>query len=488
MGVNAGQGQQIVMKKYDLIIIGGGVGGLVTASGAAQLGARVALVEKTASLGGDCLHWGCVPTKRLVHSAKVAMIARRAGEFGVKCGPVTVDFAEVMASMKAVQSKISCNDDPERFRKMGVDVIFGSGAFEDDHVFNVEGQRLLGRKFLIASGSSPAILPIPGLKEVGALTNITALGLTSLPSSIIILGGGPIGIEFAQIFSRLGAEVTILEKKGQILPREDKELSAALHALLVEEGIKIETCKEFKEIGRSERGKRVLAARSDGDKVYEAEEIMSAIGRSPNVEGLDLSNAGIEYDKRRGIKSDLSMKTTQGHIYAAGDVTGPFKFTHMAEYQAGLVVSNALFPVIKRRADYRVTPWVTFADPELARVGLTEAEARAKFDKVSVFRVPFAEVDRALLEGEGKGLIKIVVSKKKQILGAHILGPGAGELIHEYVLAMKAKLPITAISGTIHVYPTVAQGLKRACDAYYTEKLFSGWFPTVSRWLIRRGK
>jgi len=475
------------MKKYDLVIIGGGVGGLVSASGAAQLGARVALVEKEGSLGGDCLHWGCVPTKRLVHSAKVAMMARRAAEFGVKCGPVTVDFPAVMASMKQVQAKIACNDDPDRFRKMGVDVIFGSGSFEDEYTFNVEGQRLVGKKFLIATGSSPAVLPIPGLKEVGALTNITALGLTRLPASIIILGAGPIGIEFAQVFSRLGAKVTILEKKGQILPREDRELSLALHELLEEEGIKIHTCKGFKEIRQEKNAKTVIATHDDGEKTWRAEEIMSAIGRSPNVEGLGLDAIGVEYDARKGIKSGPSLKTTQSHIYAAGDVTGPYKFTHMAEYQAGLVVSNALFPLVKRKVDYRVVPWVTFADPELARVGLTEAEARAKFDKVSVYRVPFADVDRAFIEGEGKGLIKIVVDKKKQILGAHILGPGAGELIHEYVLAMKAKLPITTISGTIHVYPTISQGLKRACDAYYTEKLFSGWFPKFSRWLIRRG-
>ncbi len=475
------------MGKYDLVIIGGGVGGLVSASGAAQLGARVAMVEKADSLGGDCLHYGCVPTKRLVHSAKVASMARRAGEFGVRTGNITVDFPAVMDAMRAVQDRIACNDDPERFRKMGVEVIFGSGAFEDDHVFNVEGRRLYGKKFIIATGSSPAVLPIPGLKETGVLTNITALALETLPESIIILGAGPIGVEFAEVFSRLGSRVTILEKKGQILPREDRELSEALHAILAEEGIRIVTCRGFKEIKSNGKMKRVVATIGDGEKTFEADEIMSAIGRSPNVEGLGLEAAGVEYEKRKGIKTDHSMKTTQGHIYACGDVTGPYKFTHMAEYQAGLVVSNALFPLVRRKADYRVVPWVTFSDPELARVGLTEDEAREKHEKVSVFRQPFAEVDRAFIEGEGKGLIKIVVDKKKQILGAHILGPGAGELIHEYILAMKAKVPITTISGTIHVYPTVAQGLKRACDQYYTEKLFSGWFPKFSRWLIRRG-
>ncbi len=475
------------MERYDLVIIGGGVGGLVSASGAVQLGARVALVEKAGSLGGDCLHYGCVPTKRLVHSAKVASMARRAGEFGVRTGNITVDFPAVMDAMRGVQERIASNDDPGRFRKMGVEVIFGSGAFEDDHVFNVEGRRLYGRKFIIATGSSPAVLPIPGLNETGVLTNITALALETLPESIIILGAGPIGVEFAEVFSRLGSRVTILEKKGQILPREDRELSESLHAILAEEGIRIVTCRGFKEIKSNGKMKRVVATIGDREKTFEAEEIMSAIGRSPNVGGLGLEAAGVEYEKRKGIKTDQTMKTTQGHIYACGDVTGPYKFTHMAEYQAGLVVSNALFPLVKRKADYRVVPWVTFSDPELARVGLTEDEAREKHEKISVFRQPFAAVDRAVIEGEGKGLIKIVVDKKKQILGAHVLGPGAGELIHEYILAMKAKVPITTISGTIHVYPTVAQGLKRACDQYYREKLFSGWFPKFSRWLIRRG-
>ncbi len=475
------------MEKYDLVIIGGGVGGLVSASGAAQLGARVAIVEKAGSLGGDCLHYGCVPTKRLVHSAKVAAMARRAGEFGVRCGDVRVDFPAVMESMRGVQARIAENDDPERFRKMGVEVIFGSGAFEDDHVFNVEGRRLYGKKFIIATGSSPAKLPIPGLEETGVLTNVTALAIEKLPKSIIILGAGPIGVEFAEVFSRFGARVTILEKKGRVLPREDRELSDMLRAVLEEEGIRIVTCRGFREIGRSAGMKKVVAEVDGTEKTFEAEEIMSAIGRSPNTGGLGLEAAGVEYDVRKGIKTDAAMKTARPHIYACGDVTGPYKFTHMAEYQAGLVVSNALFPLVRRKADYRVVPWVTFSDPEFGRVGLTEDEARQRHGKVSVYRQPFSAVDRAIIEGEDKGLIKIVADKKKQILGAHILGPGAGELIHEYILAMKAKIPITTISGTIHVYPTVSQGLKRACDQYYTEKLFTGWFPKFSRWLIRRG-
>ena len=477
------------MKKYDLVIIGGGVGGLVAASGASQLGARVAMVEKEKSLGGDCLHWGCVPTKRLVHSAKVATLARRGMEFGLEGGDaIRVNFPKVMEGVRRTQSIIAKHDDPERFRKMGVDVIFGTGRFLDSHTFEVNGEKLSGKKFLITTGSSPVILPIPGLKEAGTLTNITALQLETLPESITALGAGPIGMEFAQIFSRLGSKVTIIEKYDQILPKEEKELSDELEKILTDEGIVIHTCTEVTDV-RREGTKKVLAASCPtGDKVVTSDEILIAIGRSPNVEGLNLEGAGVKYDKRKGIAVDLTMRTSVKHIYACGDVSGPYPFTHMAEYQAGLVLANALFPLVSRKADYRVVPWVTYVDPDLARVGLTETEAYEKYGKsnVKVYRFKFSEVDRAVIEGEGHGMIKLVCDKKLRLLGAHMLGPHAGELIHEYVLAMKLKAPITAISQTIHVYPTVAQAVKRACDQYYREKLFSGWLPKFTRWIIRR--
>ncbi|MBI2166947.1 MAG: dihydrolipoyl dehydrogenase [Candidatus Omnitrophica bacterium] len=477
------------MEKFDLVIVGGGVAGLVTASGSAQFGAKVALVEKE-SLGGDCLHWGCVPTKTLVHSAKVASLVRRSEEFGIETSGAQVNFEKVTSRMRSVQERIGRNDDPERFRKMGVEVIFGEGHFLDPRTFEVNGRQLRAKKFLIATGSRPVVIPIPGLKESGVLTNITALKLDYLPRSMAILGAGPIGLEFAQVFARLGTKVTVIEKMGQILPREDKEAADVLEVILKEEGIEIVTCMEVKEVKREAGGKRLLAAQCEihGNLNLEVDEVMIAIGRAPNVEGLNLNIAGVEFDKK-GIKVDSTLRTTQKHIFAAGDVTGLYAFTHVAEYQAGIVVSNALFPLMNRKADYRVVPWVTYTDPELGRVGLTEEEAKKQFGEknIQVFRFKFDEVDRAVIEGEGHGLIKLVTDKKNQILGAHLLGPNAGELLHEFVLAMKARLPITQISQTIHVYPTLSQAVKRASDQYYRQKLFTGWFPKIARRLIRLG-
>lgn len=479
------------MKEFDLIIIGGGVAGLVSASGAAQLGARVALIDK-ASLGGDCLRTGCVPTKRLVRSAKVASLLRRAGEFGIKTGGVEVDFPAVMDAMRRTQARIAENDDPERFRRMGVEVMFGAGKFLDPHTFEVNGERLKGRRFIIATGSSPVMPSVPGLKEAGALTNETALGLKSLPASIIILGGGPIGVEFGQIFARLGSKVTIIERQGQVLSREERELSSLLRDYLAEDGIEVAFNTEVKEV-KAEGGVKAVYTRSlspslSGERVFRAEEVMAAIGRSPNVEGLALDAAGVESDARKGIKTDDTLKTSEAHIYAAGDCIGSFAFTHVAEYHAGIALGNALFPFFKRKLELNAVPWTTFIDPELARVGLTEDEARDKHGKVKVYRFPFTSVDRAVIEGEPRGLVKVITDKKARILGAHILGPGAGELLPEFTLAMRKGIPISDISRTIHVYPTRSMGLKRVADEYYKERLFAGWFPKASKALIRRGR
>ncbi|MEE9542945.1 MAG: mercuric reductase [Thermodesulfobacteriota bacterium] len=475
------------MEEFDLIIIGGGVGGLVTASGAAQLGAKVALIEKE-SLGGDCLRYGCVPTKRLVHSAKVAHLMGRAEEFGLVGTPLKVDFKLVMEGVRKTQAAIAVHDDPIRFTEMGITVVFGKGRFKDANTFVVGKREYTGRRFLIATGSSPVIPDIPGIDTANVLTNLTILDLKELPGSLMIMGGGPIAIEYAQVFARLGSRVTVIEKKGQILPKEEPELSRMLHDIFIEEGIEILTCKDFKEIV-IEDGKKRLSLRCD-DAVQEvvADEIMVAVGRRPNVNGLNLEAAGVEFDTRGGIKVDDTLATNVKHIYACGDVSGPYAFTHLAEYQAGIVISNALFPLVRRHADYSVVPWVTYTDPELAHVGITEAEAIKKLgkDKVHSYSFMFDEVDRAIIQGEGTGLIKLVVDNKKHLLGAHILGPSAGELIHELTLAMKAKIPITEISKTIHAYPTISQAIKRACDEYYREKIFTGWFPKVARRLTHR--
>lgn len=477
------------MKRFDLVVIGGGVAGLVAASGAAQLGARVALVDKR-SLGGDCLNFGCVPTKRLVSSARAASIVKNAHRFGITAGPVKVDFPRVMEAMRAVQKRVGERDAPERFRSMGVEVIFGAGRFTGPDIFEVNGERLYGRRFIIATGSSPVMLPIKGLKEAGALTNETALGLKELPSSIAILGAGPIGMEFAQVFSRLGSKVTVIEKQDRILPREDKELADTLQRILEAEGVQIDVCTDIKEVGLKDGKKEISAACYTGDKTYSTDEVMIAIGRKPNCEGLGLEEAGVEFDARKGIKVDTALRTTQRHIYGCGDVVGPYAFTHMAEYHAGIALGNALFPFFKRKTDYRVVPWATFTDPELARAGVSEAEAAERYGakNIRVYRHYFRDNDRAVIEGEDKGLIKLVCDRKGRLLGAHILGPRAGELIHEYTLAMQTSTPVAKISRTIHVYPTVSQAVKRAADEYYREKLFTGWFPKLAGWLIRRGR
>lgn len=471
------------MKRYDIIIIGGGVGGLVAASGAAQLGAKVALIEKK-ELGGDCLHYGCVPTKRLVQSAKVAHLVKHAGDFGLEGEPLKVNFSKVMQGMRKIQTEIGKHDAPERFRNLGVNVLFGQGRFVDSRTFEINSEKLYGKNLLIATGSRPIMPPIPGLKEAGAVNNETALNLEGLPMSISILGAGPIGIEFAQIFKRLGAKVTVMEKMGQILPGEDKEISDLLRSILEEEGIEFYTSVDVKKIQKEGDKKTILISSASWDKTFAVDEIMVSTGRAPNVEDLNIESAGVYYEKK-GIPVDAMMRTNVRHIFACGDVTGTFAFTHVAEYQAGIAISNALFPFVRRKADYRIVPWVTYTDPELGRCGLTEDEAKARYGGINVFRFYFKDVDRAVIEGERKGMIKLVCNRKNRILGAYILGPNAGELLHEYVLAMKANIPITKISQTIHAYPTLSQSVKRTCDVYYKEKLFRGRLPKITKWLIK---
>lgn len=476
------------MKRYDLVIIGGGVAGLIAASGGARFGASVALIEKK-SLGGDCLNFGCVPTKRLIYSARVAHLARRASEFGIGTGEVVVDFKAVMEGVASVQARIGMKDSVERFQSMGVTVVAGEGRFLDNHTFEVGGSRVEGKRFIIATGSHPVLPEIKGLNEAGAITNEGALALNALPASIVILGGGPIGIEFGQAFARLGSKVTVIERHDRILAREDPELTNILVDRLREEGVAIELSAEVRSVTRSGRTSTVVVDSAGVEKRFTADVVMAASGRAPNVEGLGLSEAGVEYDPVRGITVNEKLQTSRDNIYAAGDCIGKYAFTHVAEHQASVAVGNALFPFIKRKVDYSVVPWATFTDPELARAGLLEEEASAIYgpDNVVVYRHEFKDVDRAVMEGEGSGLIKLVCSRSGHILGAHILGPAAGELVHEYVLAMKKGVKVSDISRTIHVYPTLSMGIKRAADEYYIKRLFSGAAATLARRAVKLG-
>ncbi|MFQ5687313.1 MAG: dihydrolipoyl dehydrogenase family protein [Candidatus Scalindua sp.] len=471
------------MKDYDLTVIGGGAGGLSVASGAVQLGARVALIEKN-KLGGDCLYYGCVPTKALIQSAKVASLIKRSKEYGLNDADVSFDFGNVMKHMREVISKIGVHDDPKRFENMGIKIFFGDGRFIDRHTFKIGDYTITSKKFVIATGSRAVAIPIKGLEDIKYLTSESALELDYLPKSIIILGAGPIGLEFAQVFARFGVKVIVIEKMGQVLPREDKEVSDIIESILKEEGIEIHTCIDVIYVKQEDNQKVVVAECSGQEKTFQADEFMLAIGRAPNLEGLELDAAGVRVE-HRSVVVNSSMRTTARNIWACGDATGPYLFTHTAEYQAGIVVANALIPLMKKKVNYRAVPWVTYTDPELGRVGLTEDEAKQKYKNVKVYRFDVKDLDRAVIEGEDKGIIKIVCTKKGKILGAHVLAPQGGELLHEFVMAMQNDLGVGSITGTIHVYPTLSQAVRRTTNLYYAEKIFSGWVPNVTKKLIR---
>ena len=472
------------MDTFDLAVIGGGTAGLVTSAGAASLGAKVALIERD-RLGGECLYTGCVPSKALIRSAKVLHLMRRAADFGLDPPEVSFDFAKVIDRMRQVQAQVGKHDSPERFRELGVNLFSDAAALLSPTELQVGAQRIQAKKVVIATGSRSAIPPIEGLEATGFLDHVSAFRLSNLPRSIIILGGGPIGIEFAQALARFGVRVTVLEVVGQILPREDQEIAQALEAILLAEGIDIHTCTKAFRIEKDGAEKIVHGECTGVAMTFRAEEIFLATGRRPNVEGLNLEGAGVSYNGK-GIIVDDTLRTTARNIWACGDVTGKLLFTHVAEYQARLVVRNALFP-FKSKADYRVVPWCIFTDPEVARVGLTEAEARERFGDVKVYRYNFEDLDRALCDGEAVGLTKLVCTRKGRILGAHILGPQAGDLIQEVALAMRKGLPVGALSQTIHVYPTLSEVVRRTADQYYREKLLSGPFKGLLRLLMRIG-
>ncbi len=451
----------------DLVILGGGVGGLIIASVAGQLGLKVTLIEKTERLGGDCLHYGCVPSKTLIQSAKVASLMRRGEEFGLPRVAPEVELGRVMKHVADVIAVIQKNDDPERFRGYGCEVIFGGARFLDAHRVEVNGKTITGRRFVIATGSSPAVPPVDGIGRVEYLTNETVFSHDHLPGRLLVLGGGPIGVELAQAFLRLGSQVVLVQRNRNLLPKEDADIAIALREQLVREGMEIHTEVNAERIQRK-NGSLELAC--SGGLNLEGDTLLIASGRKPNIEALDLNAAGVAHDKR-GITVDPRLRTSQKHIFGCGDVCGPFPFTHMAEYQAGIVISNAVFRWPKKM-DYSVVPWVTYTDPEVARVGLNETQANEQGVDYKLLRFNFKDVDRALAEVEPHGYIKMLI-RKNRILGATILGPQAGELVHEIVLAMQAKVKLGTISAAIHVYPTLAQITRRAVNTYYGEKLFS---------------
>jgi len=471
-----------VTRSYapDLCVIGAGSGGLAVAAGAAQMGAEVVLVER-GMMGGDCLNFGCVPSKSLLAGARIADLWRRGAELGIAYARPSIDFAAVGDSVQRVIAEIAPNDSVERFEGLGVRVLRAEARFTSPHTVCAGDTEIRPRRFVIATGSQPAIPPIRGLDGIPYLTNESVFANRQLPEHLIIVGGGPIGIEMAQAHCRLGARVTVLDV-GPLLPRDDPELSAILARRLSSEGI---VCRPLVEIADIERMGKAVAVRLASGELINGSHLLIAAGRRPTVEALDLAAAGI-VSTAKGITVDARLRTTNRRVFAIGDVVGGPQFTHVALYHAGIVIRNALFR-IPAKVDYRALPWVTYTDPELAQVGLTEAASRAVGEARRVLRWRFVENDRAQTERETEGMVKIVTRGNGRILGASILGAGAGDLILPWALAISQKLKIGALANLIVPYPTRSEASKRAAGSYYTPTLFSPRTRRLVRLLGRFG-
>ena len=454
-------------KKQDLVVIGGGPGGLVVASVAAQLGLRVTLIEKTERLGGDCLHAGCVPSKTFIHMARTAHIARRGAAAGLLSSMPDIDFGKAIDEVERVIDRIQQHDDPERFRGYGCEVRFGPARFISPREVTVGEETITGKRFVIATGSIPAIPPIPLLEQTGFDTNESIFKRRSLPDHLAVIGGGPVGVELAQAFSRFGSQVTIIEAADRLLINEDSQTSTLLRDALEDEGIAVLTAAQVAGVRREGDARQIVLA--DG-RTIECDRILIATGRRPVVHGLGLEEAGVEFDKR-GIQVDRRLRTSQNHIYAVGDVCGPYQFTHLAEYQAGIALANCVFRTPKK-TDYRVVPRVVFTDPEVASVGLTETAAKAQGLKYHTAEFQMAEVDRAITDGHEQGRARLLI-RKGRIAGASLVGAHAGELIHELALAMQVNAKVKDIAALVHAYPTYAQIHRRTINKSYAHLLQS---------------
>ena len=452
--------------KADICIIGAGSGGLSVAAGAAQLGAKTILIERGA-MGGDCLNTGCVPSKALLSAAKHFKAMNDGGKFGLSARETAVDFGKVHDHVHGVIAGIAPLDSVERFEGLGVTVIKAEAKFVGPGAVEAGGTRIEARRFVVATGSRAAVPPIPGLAETPYLTNETIFDLTALPDHLIIIGGGPIGMEMAQAFRRLGSQVTLLEGAG-VLAKDDPELVSVVVDQVKADGVDIREGVSITSIEQTDDGIRVAF----GKEAIEGSHLLVAAGRRPNIEDLGLEAAGVTFE-RTGIMVDERLRTSNRKIFAIGDVAGGLQFTHVAGYHAGMVIRNALFR-IPAKVDLSAVPWVTYTDPELAHVGLSEAAARQRFGaRVKVLTWPLAENDRARAERDTRGFIKVVVGRKGKILGASIVGAGAGDLLQPWVLALSQGMKIGAFTSMIAPYPTRGEISKRAAGDYYTPTLFS---------------
>ncbi|WP_201716603.1 dihydrolipoyl dehydrogenase family protein [Rossellomorea arthrocnemi] len=467
------------MDQYDLIVIGGGAGGLTVASGAASLGAKVALIEKSGLLGGDCLHFGCVPSKAFIQSAREVATIRAGETFGFETRG-SVDMKKVRERVKGAIAHIQQHDDPDRFLQLGVDIYFGGAEFLDPHTILVEKEdRISGKRIVVATGSSPLVPDIDGLAEVEYHTNETIFEVDVLPHRVVFIGGGPIGLELAQAFSQLGSESVVLEKHDEILVKEDKEIREAATELL-EKDIQFEYGADIKRVSERE-GQKVVHYVIDGvEQSVEGDLLFLATGRKPGTEFLNLSAAGVEVDERGFIKVNDELRTNHSHIFAIGDVNGRYPFTHGAGMEGKLVVQNAVFG-LKRNVSYNKLPWTTYTTPEIFHIGLTEEQAAEEGIEYHVYKKTLDEIDRFVADHRTEGLVKIITDSKGKILGAHAVGSGAGDWMQPVVFAMEKGSKIGALSNMVYPYPNHAAAVQQTADLYWREKLFDGVLPVISK-------
>lgn len=468
--------------RYNLVVIGAGTAGLVAAAGAAGLGAKVALIERHL-MGGDCLNAGCVPSKGLIAAARRAAQVRDAGDFGVHVEGSRVDFAAVMERMRSLRADIGPHDGAERFRDLGIDVFRGQGVFTGSHRVEVAGATLDFRKAVIATGARAAAPPIPGLADTPHLTNETLFTLTELPRRLLVLGAGPIGCEMAQSFARFGAEVHVVEMGAHVLMREDADAAAVVQAALLRDGVRLHLSATTTQVAR-EGDETVLTLEEDGRTVeLRGDALLVSVGRAPNVDGLGLDAAGVEHDARQGVRVDDTLRTSNRDVFAAGDVASRYKFTHTADFLARIVIRNALFGG-RAKASALTVPWATYTDPEVAHVGLYPADAEERGIAIDTYEQPLSGNDRALLEGETEGFVKVHTRKGKDtIVGATLVGPHAGDLISEVSVAMAAGAGLGTLGNTIHPYPTTADAIRRLGDAYSRTRLTPLVARLMAAWL-----
>jgi len=458
---------------FDMGILGGGSAGLTVAAGAARLGAKTLLVEKEKELGGDCLHFGCVPSKTLIHTARVYHLMKKAQEFGLPPVEVRpVNFREVVKRIQSVIQVIQKHDSEERFCGLGVKVEFGAPIFKDEHAIEANGKTVSAKNWVIATGSSAVPPPLPGLEQTPYLTNRDLFSFDRLPASMIILGAGPIAAEMAQAFNRLGTRVSVIQRSGQILSNEDKDLADGVMEVLKAEGVQFylnTAILSAKDLG-AER-EVVIQTKGEEPLSLKAERILAALGREANLKGLNLEGIGIPYDEK-GLKLDARLRTNRKHIYGAGDVTGIYQFTHAAGYEGSIVISNAIFH-LPRKVDYAFVPWCTYTDPELASIGMNEKRAKAAGVEYDLWVEEFKDNDRSLAEGEQVGRIKMLLDKKGKPIGVQVLGPRAGDLISEWVAALNGGIKPMTLASAVHPYPTLGEINKKVAGAYLSSKIFS---------------